>query len=510
MGDNKEKKVQDAVASENRASNDAKFNFITETIKEKPVKKHTFRKILVSIFMGVLFGAAACAAFFIARPYMEKWFALPQQTKVVTLSVDEMETDETVDETAPVPESEEIAADEINNEEMAATPAESDEVEEYTEKEVVESSISAGKPGVVESSLEEKVVIGDSEEETVEEPVVTEVIKLVERDLEVADYKSLYGKLCETAGEASKALATVTGVYSDMDWFSNPYESSNQTTGLIIADNGKELLIIAQVKAIADADSIQVTFCDGATLPATVKKSDPNTELAIVAVELTDISMDTMDSIDMAHLGNSKAAGNVGSPVIAIGSPTGIQGSMTMGQITSTSYVKDQTDTNVHFLTTDIYGSINASGVLIDLDGKVLGIIYQDMTVTDSRNLIKAYGISDLKTKIEKISNGQDFAYLGIIGTDVTEEANEELGVPMGAYIKEVVLDSPAMEEGLRSGDVIVKMGTAEVKSFDNFKDIMLKCQPGDLMMITVKRLGVDEYVDVSYEVTLGTLTEKK
>ena len=179
---------------------------------------------------------------------------------------------------------------------------------------------------------------------------------------------------------------------------------------------------------------------------------------------------------------------------------------MAIGQITSNSYVRDMTDTNAKFLTTDIYGSTTASGVIIDMDGKVLGIIFQDDTASDTQNLIRAYGISDLKTKIEKLSNGQDIAYLGIIGTDVTDVAAEELGVPKGAYIREVIVDSPAMQEGIQNGDVIIKIGTTEITSFTDFKETMLKCQPGDLMMVTIKRLGKEEYVELSYEVTLGTL----
>ena len=107
-----------------------------------------------------------------------------------------------------------------------------------------------------------------------------------------------------------------------------------------------------------------------------------------------------------------------------------------------------------------------------------------------------------------KLSNGQELAYLGIVGLDVTEEVAEEYGVPMGAYVKQVVIDSPAMEAGIQNGDVIVKLGTTNITSFSDYKDAMLKCQPDDLMMVTVKRMGRDEYVELSYEITLGKLSE--
>ena len=132
--------------------------------------------------------------------------------------------------------------------------------------------------------------------------------------------------------------------------------------------------------------------------------------------------------------------------------------------------------------------------------------IRENRIALSARNLVKAYGISDLRGKIEKLSNGQDLAYLGIYGTDVTEAAARELGLPFGAYVKEVVIDSPAMEAGIQNGDVIVKIGTTEITSFESFKDAMLKCQPGDLMMVTVLRQSRFAYTEVSYEITLGTL----
>ncbi|MDO4189374.1 MAG: PDZ domain-containing protein, partial [Lachnospiraceae bacterium] len=108
--------------------------------------------------------------------------------------------------------------------------------------------------------------------------------------------------------------------------------------------------------------------------------------------------------------------------------------------------------------------------------------------------------------KIEKLSNGQDTAYLGIIGTDVTEKAMNEQGVPEGAYVKQVVVDSPAMKSGIQNGDVIIQLGTTNIRSFRDYRVAMGKCQPGDTTMVTVKRLGKDGYIEVSYEIYLEAL----
>ncbi|NLG03517.1 MAG: serine protease [Clostridia bacterium] len=425
---------------------DQKFEFITETIKEKPIsKKRILIKILFTLFLAVLFGVVAAFSLLISKPYMEAKL-YPEEPKKVE-----------------IPRGEE-------QEEEAEEPKQ--------------------EPVVVEK-----------------EPVVTQIVEKVEKvELEIDDYKKLNDQFYSLAKESEKSIVTVTGVSSNVDWFMNAYENENQTSGMIIADNGKELLILANKAVLESAERIQVTFCDATESAGEIKKYDANTGLVIVAVDLSTISEETMATIKPAEYGNKKASELLGIPIIAIGNPLGYSGSVALGNITSNSYVMNMEDTSMQLITTDIYGSKSGSGIIIDLDGKVLGIISQDSVGNDNVNLLKAYAITDLITTIEKLSNGQDIAYLGIKGTDVTEAVTEEVGVPMGAYVMEVIMDSPAMQVGIQSGDVIVKMGTTDILSFEDYKAAMMKSQPGDLMMITVKRQGKEGYIDLPYEVELGKL----
>lgn len=467
MEDQKQEAIHDTVAKENEqasASMEQKFDFITETIKRKPInKKRLLGKFLWNVFSAVVFGVIVCLVFIILRPHFENLIhpkdSDATETKVVTIPKDAEETEET---------------DPAERTDGKAAEAEAEKKDE--------------KPQEVVTQVVQKV-------------------EKVEKNLDISDYKHLYQKINLLASDARKSLVTVTGVYSDVDWFMNPYEENERTSGLIIADNGKEFLIIAQTKAIKNAQDISVTFCNGTECAAVIKKSDAETGLSIIGVDMQKIDEKTMAEINEAKLGSSAPTTLVGTPVIALGNPIGVADSAAHGFITSNSYVKTMTDSSVRFLTTDIFGSTQASGVLLDLDGYVLGIIYPEKTVGAVQNMVKAYGISDLKGKIEKLSNGQDLAYLGILGTDVTDSAAEELGIPRGAYVKEVQLDSPAMEAGIQNGDIIVKLGTSEITSFDTFKNAMLRSQPGDLMMVTVMRQGVDAYREHSYEVKLGTQT---
>lgn len=457
MKDQNQESIRNSVAKENEqsgASDGQKFDFITETIKKKPVnKRRFFLKFITTVFLAVIFGVVACLTYILVYPKLLQYLR-PAENRTVSLSA-EQETKE---------EEENVSTEEVD----------------------------------VEPATEEKP-----------HEVVTQVVQRVEKvekDLDVGDYKQLYTQITRVGMDVRKSLVTVTGVYPDTDWFQNPYEQNRATSGLIVSDNGKELLIIAQTDAIKNADSVLVTFCDGKEYEAAIKKNDSSTGLTIVGVEMESLQEETMEKVEKARLGSSRITSLVGSPIIAIGNPIGISGSMASGQITSNSFVKTLTDSSVQFLTTDIYGSASASGVLVNLDGEVLGVIYPDDSVGDTPNLVKAYGISDLKGKIEKLSNGQELAMLGIYGSDVTETAAEELGLPFGTYVKEVVIDSPAMQAGIQNGDVIVKIGTTEINSFEAFKEAILKYQPGDQMMVTVMRQGRLDYTEASYEITLGTL----
>lgn len=93
---------------------------------------------------------------------------------------------------------------------------------------------------------------------------------------------------------------------------------------------------------------------------------------------------------------------------------------------------------------------------------------------------------------------------MGIRGTDVPQDVNEEYGVPFGAYVKEIQMDSPAMEAGIQSGDVIVKLGTQEISSFTEYQEVMRSLAPDTTTTVTIMRQGGQDYQEISVDVILG------
>ncbi len=480
--------------------NNKDYEFVTETIKKKPLnKKRLAVNTIKSIGMGIVAGLTACVIFAIFAPIIYEKIN-PEKFDLVSIPEDESSVN--TSEVKPDEETNLTQEEKVNSEIVKDDGGVEGEISETNE---IEEEIS--EPDKNNTEVKEQTETDENEESTeTTGDDNTKTLIIQKEEITLSDYKKLYRDLSDVANVAKRSLTKVRGVTESTDWFNNPYETGDVSSGLIVADNGKELLIITNANDLDTSKEIEVTFCDGKTNKGKVKKADKSTGLVVVAVELEDIEESTKDAYATAKLGNSTIPTLNGTPIIALGAPLGIEDSMAVGTVTSNTRVIEYADSNIRYITTDIYGSVEGSGVLIDLDGNVLGIIFQGGTKQDTKNLIHAYSISDIKQKIEKLSNGQDVAYLGIIGTDVTKSAMEELEVPEGAYVKQVVVDSPAMNGGIQNGDVIVKLGTTDIRSFNDYRVAMSKCQPGDTAMVTVKRLGKDGYVEFSYEIYLEAL----
>ena len=422
-------------------------DFLREKIKQKPVnKKKLLRRTLITVAMAVVFGLVACFTFLILEPVISNRLYPEEEAQEVQFP-------------------EETVTEEMKPEDM-----------------------------LVQDEVEEEPVQAELEDEQIEE-----LLSQVQFSLE--DYQALYAELAQLATEAGRSVVTVTGVTSDVDWFNNTYENMASASGVIVANNGKSILVLVSAETLHSADSIIVTFCDQAQAEAEVVQRDQTTGLAILSVPLLSISEETMDVIDIATLGSSNNNNLLGTPVIALGSPMGTSGSVCYGVVTSTGTTIDQPDAAYKMIMTDIYGSHNATGVFVNLKGMVIGIINNANTGNDMGNLLTAYGISELKKTIEKMSNDQELAYIGVHGADVPQEAIEELDIPAGAYIKEIEMDSPAMAAGIQSGDVVTRVNEEPITTYGELLNMLNNAEPEQVMTITLMRQGRE----MSVEVTLGT-----
>ena len=449
-------------------------DFIKEKIKDKPIdKKKLAKKIGFTVLAAVIFGAVSALVFCIT--YRQIGPRDTDEVKEISLSSSAAEG---------------ISADETLSGESVVVLEE--EEEGYTEDDIT------GEDGEAASVSEDTVSDNDSVPATVINNITNRV------DISPASYARLHWLLHNVAADAGKAIVTVTATTTDTDWFENTYESGNSAMGLIIAENGKQLLILTDSSVTRDAEDISVMFANGETAEAEIVGTDADTSLQVIGVDLSEIDDDTKEKIAYASLGSTTYASTVGTPIIAIGAPLGIPDSEAYGFITSMSQEKEMSDFNVHLLTTDIYGSQNASGVLIDYNGRVMGIVTTAYQTKDTSNMITAYSISDIKDVIENLANGKDRPYLGIIGTSVTEEAVEAYDIPRGAYVINVDPDSPAMKAGIQSGDVITRIGTQAIGDYSDYTNELTDLAPGVETVVTVQRFSRGDYTELSFEAELS------
>ena len=203
------------------------------------------------------------------------------------------------------------------------------------------------------------------------------------------DYQMLQNQLYAIGQQANRFVVTVTGVQNGIDWFNNDYENRDQGSGIIIANNSQELLILTEKKIIVGAQELYVTFCDDVTVAASMKQYDGNTGIAILSVPISEIEESTMRQILVAALGNSLSIPQ-GTLTIAVGSPMGVNFSILTGNITSTTNTISTVDANYNIFTTDIVASENGSGALINVKGEVIGLVMQDYSRQGDENTLTA------------------------------------------------------------------------------------------------------------------------
>ena len=454
------------------------FDFLQEKIKERPInKKKLLKKTIITAMMAVLFGLLACLSFLLLEPVLNNWLYPEEEPEVVTFP----------------PEQEEMLPEDMLTEGGSTQPSQTVPESEEVQSTQQSSQENAPTQTTSVSDINNTPESGTHEAESMLENETQELV--------LKPYQAQYEELYQTYKDISSSMVTVTAVHSDVDWFNNTYQSEGTTAGVIIANNNRELLILARKSPLGVAESIRVTFCNGVNADAEIKKYDKNTDLAVFAVDLKYVGSATLDYVSVAVLGSSAPSGIVGKPVIAIGNLFGYKDNVCYGIVTSKGNNVELADNEYKLITTDIYASENPSGILVSLEGEVIGMIDNSYNNSDTKNLLSAVGITELKGMITKLSNGEDIPYLGIYTQDITSQVKIEMGLPQGAYIFDIDMDSPAMLNGMQKGDIIVQVGAQEIRSPSDYMNALRAAVIDRNLKIIVQRASGDSYEEMTFTV---------
>jgi putative serine protease PepD len=247
--------------------------------------------------------------------------------------------------------------------------------------------------------------------------------------------------------------------------------------------------------AAAGGGSVKVLFADGQAAPATITGRDPQTDLAVLHVQ-------TSRQLKVISLGSSSSV-KVGQPVVAVGAPLGLSGTVTSGIVSAldrTVEVPGENDRSallVSAVQTD--ASINpgnSGGALVNCEGQLVGVPTAGATVPNSGGGSIGLGFAipvDLAKRIadEIIAAGRvTHAFFGLQTVPIPPAAAEQAGLPEGLFVQAVTAGGPAATAGLQADGVITKIDGEPATSNIQLEELTLTKKPGDTVSIGYTRDG--------------------
>ena len=292
--------------------------------------------------------------------------------------------------------------------------------------------------------------------------------------------------------------------------YTQQYEAEGSGSGIIVGENDSELLIVTNNHVVSDATTVNVCFVDGESYEAKVKGTDRDNDLAIIVVDLDDISESTMGKLKIATIGDSDAV-KVGEQVVAIGNALGYGQSVTTGIVSA----KDRTNSTneTPLIQTDAaINPGNSGGALLNMKGEVIGINsskYSDTTVEGMGYAIPITAVHDILDNLmnretrEKVDEDER-GFLGISCGTITSEISEAYGIPTGVLVSEVQDDSGAKEAGIKKNYIITKIDGLSIGSAEELTEKLSYYKAGETIPVTFEYLEDDTYVEKTVNVTLG------
>lgn len=268
-------------------------------------------------------------------------------------------------------------------------------------------------------------------------------------------------------------------------FFGDQLDNQPQTglgSGVILSPAG---YVLTNNHVIEEADEIQVSLNDGRDAIAKVIGTDPETDLAVLKIELTDLPVIT--------LGNSDAL-EIGDPVLAIGNPFGVGQTVTSGIVSALGRTQLGINTFENFIQTDAaINPGNSGGALVDVNGHLMGIntaIYSrsggSMGIGFAIPTSTARSVMEAIVKDGQVTRG----WIGVEPQDLTPELAQSFGVDAdsGVIITGVLQNGPAAQAGIRPGDVITRVKGRDVKDVPQLLAAVAALPPGEKAELDVLR----------------------
>ena len=395
----------------------------------------------------------------------------------------------------------------------------------------------AGGTMVGVNALSNRLLPGETAQET-----IGQVSQETQADAGTKTQASIGNDVSSIVEKAMPSVVAINNkmIYTQNNWLfgQQQYEVPSSGSGIIAGQNDTELLIITNNHVVEDSEELSVTFIDNQSVKAAVKGTDSDSDLAVIAVQLSDIPEETRKQIKAADLGDSDSL-KLGQGVVAIGNALGQGQSVTVGYVSALN--KKITINDVERTLLQVDAAINpgnSGGALLNMNGEVIGINaakYSDTSVegigyaipiSQAKDIISDLMtkttkvavdeneqakdiISDLMTKTTKVAvDENEQGYLGIQLQNIDSQMAQAYGMPEGIYVYKIVAGGAASRSDLRERDIITKFDGEKVKNGDDLKKMLTYYKAGSTVTMTVQSLENGKYVERNVQITLGSKSD--
>lgn len=286
-------------------------------------------------------------------------------------------------------------------------------------------------------------------------------------------------------------------------------------SGIIIGKNDTELLIVTNYHVIEDADTLSASFIDNQVYEAVAKGTNPENDLAVIAVPLESISDDTMNQIAIATIGDSDEM-NVGEQVVAIGNALGYGQSVTTGIVSAlnrsiSSETGNESESLTYIQTDAAINPGNSGGALLNMKGEVIGINSAKLSSTEIEGMGYAIPTSRASDIIERLMNqttrtkvdASEQGTIGIQGIDVTSEIQAAYQIPQGIYISKITSGSAAEAAGIRPGSVLTTFDGQTISGVTALQELLQYYKAGESVELLLQVPTGGSYQEQTVTITL-------
>lgn len=303
----------------------------------------------------------------------------------------------------------------------------------------------------------------------------------------------------EVIKKVKPSIVCITSVSETQNIFNQVYETEGSGSGIMFYKDDSKVYIATNSHVISGASSVGISINDSETLiPAELVGKDENADLAVISVNISDITAAGIKDIQLATFGDSDSV-QVGESVIAIGNALGNGNTATAGIVSAIQKDVNIQGKKLSVLQTDAaINPGNSGGALVNSKGQVIGINTAKIALEDVEGIGYSITSNVAKPIIEQLMNSTDTPALGVYITTITQDISSQYNLPQaGVLIQQVIPGGSAEAAGLQSGDVVTAYNDTPIFNNDQLISAVQASQVGDTAKLTIVRNGQTQTVNV-------------